>query len=201
MAGIDVKLVIASNNIHKVEEIRQIAPEGFRFTTLGEINFIDELPETTGTIPGNALQKAHTLYGKTGLNCIADDSGLLITALNGDPGVDSAMYAGLPKNDEKNISKVLFEMEGVANREAFFITVIALLINEKEFIFEGKIKGQILSSSRGNNGFGYDPIFKPDSSPLSFAEMNSTEKNKFSHRAIAIGKMISFLKNNKTEWE
>ncbi len=201
MAEIDVELVIASNNIHKVEEIRKIAPQGFIFTTLQDINFTEELPETTGTITGNALQKARVLYNKTGKNCVADDSGLLITALDGAPGVDSAMYAGLPKNEALNIRKVLHEMESFTNREAWFVTVIALLINDKEFVFEGRVRGEILSVPRGENGFGYDPVFKPDGSECSFAEMTDNEKNNHSHRAIAVGKMVRFLKEHEEVWK
>ncbi|CAN5556600.1 non-canonical purine NTP diphosphatase [soil metagenome] len=193
MAQSAIKLVIASNNQHKVNEIRESAPPGFIFSTLNENNFTMELPETTGTINGNALQKARTFWKLTGLNCLADDSGLIIHALDGRPGVDSAFYAGLPRNDSANINKVLTELIEMKDRSAYFITIMALIINGKEHIFEGVIKGNIANSPIGDHGFGYDPIFIPDGENRTFAQMSSLEKNAMSHRSRALRLVVKFL--------
>ena len=193
MALVESPFVIASNNAHKVLEIRELAPEGFVFKSLSDIDFTDELEETSGTIQGNALQKARKLWQITNFNCVADDSGLIITALNGEPGVDSAIYAGEPKNDQKNIEKVLFLMKDASLRNAYFVTILALIIDGKEYLFEGRIDGTITTSSRGTNGFGYDSIFIPESADLTFAEMSSEQKNANSHRSRAVQKMIEFI--------
>jgi XTP/dITP diphosphohydrolase len=193
MALVEFQFVIASNNTHKVVEIRQLAPIGFDFKSLSDINFTDDLEETSGTIEGNALQKARKLWQLAGFNCVADDSGLIIEALNGDPGVDSAIYAGQPKNDQKNIEKVLLLMKDASSRNAYFITILALILDGKEFLFEGRIDGTITTSPRGKNGFGYDSIFIPENTDLTFAEMSSEQKNANSHRSKAVQKMIEFI--------
>jgi XTP/dITP diphosphohydrolase len=193
MALVEFQFVIASNNTHKVVEIRELAPKGFVFKSLSDIDFTDELEETLGTIEGNALQKARKLWQLTGFNCVADDSGLIIEALNGEPGVDSAVYAGEPKNDQNNIEKVLFLMKDISARNAYFVTILALIIDGKEFLFEGRIDGTITTSQRGTNGFGYDSIFIPENTNLTFAEMSSEEKNANSHRSRAVQKMIEFI--------
>ncbi len=196
MDGIGTSLVIASNNLHKVSEIRKICPPGFALLTLNDINFTEELPETSGTIPGNALQKARTLWQKTHLACFSDDSGLLVEALDGAPGVNSATYAGEPRSDVTNVRKLLDDMEGVINRKAAFVTVIALILGGKEYLFEGRIDGVIAQGRRGTGGFGYDPVFIPEGSGRSFAEMTPEEKNSNSHRSRAVAQLIDFLKNH-----
>jgi XTP/dITP diphosphohydrolase len=170
-------------------------PPSIELLSLFDINFHDEIEETESTIEGNALLKARAIYTKTQLNCFADDSGLLIDALNGEPGVYSARYAGEPKNDEANLQKVLHQLSGVENRKAHFKTVMALIIDGKEFLCEGVINGSIISTKKGSNGFGYDPIFVPDGYSKTFAELDFKEKSTISHRALALNKMISTLNN------
>ena len=187
-------LVFASNNIYKLTEIRELLPEGYIIRTLNDIGCTDELPETGTTIEANALQKAGYIFQKFKMNCFADDSGLEIDALQGEPGVHSAYYAGLPRNDEKNIQLVLEKMKGVKNRSARFKTIIAWIDNGKKFFFEGLLSGSIANSPRGKKGFGYDPIFIPEASNRTLAELTSEEKNKISHRAKAVAKFIKSLK-------
>lgn len=182
----ELSLVLATNNPHKVKEIRDILPESFNFLTLSEAGVTAQLPETTGTIPGNALQKARAVRELTGLNCLADDSGLMVEALNGEPGVDSAHFAGLPPNPEANNAKLLNLMMRLKNRKASFITVLALILDGEERLFEGRVKGTIATELRGSEGFGYDPLFIPDGYTLTFAEMQAEEKNRISHRAKAL---------------
>jgi XTP/dITP diphosphohydrolase len=158
---------------------------------------LDELPETTGTIPGNALQKARFTFEVTGKNCLADDSGLLVESLDNQPGVDSAFYAGLPRNDQRNIEKLLINLQDKTNRKARFITVLALILDGKEFLFEGEVVGEITHSPSGNLGFGYDPVFVPKGYQHTFAELDPDLKNKISHRANALQKMVDFLANYK----
>jgi len=193
MANLATELLIASNNQHKVTEIRKMTPPGFIFYTLDDKNFTLELPETSGTISGNALQKARFVWNNTKLNCLSDDSGLCVTALDGKPGVDSAFYAGLPRNDNANIALLLKKLEGKSERKAEFLTVMALIINGQELIFEGRVEGTISDKPMGNSGFGYDPIFIPKGYDLTFAQMGEEEKNKISHRKNALNKVIAFL--------
>jgi XTP/dITP diphosphohydrolase len=191
-----MKLVIATNNIHKINEIRHLLNEKIEILTLGDIGCQVELPETEMTIEGNAAQKAFFVYERFNINCFADDTGLEIAALNGEPGVFSARYAGENCTYEDNIRKVLTAMQKKKNRSARFKTVIALIINRKLEIFEGIVEGIICDQKRGNNGFGYDPIFQPVGLEKTFAEISLEEKNRISHRAIALQKLVNYLKNN-----
>ena len=190
-------LVIASNNKHKVEEIRQLFHEhhlSIQLQTMQDIDCYDDIAETAETIEGNASLKSVYIADKFMMNCFADDTGLLVDALAGAPGVYSARYAGEQKSDADNCNKLLKELEISTNRQAHFKTVISLQWNKKEYLFEGIIHGTIADSPRGNNGFGYDPLFIPRGETKTFAEMTHSEKNKMSHRAIAINKLLTFLK-------
>ena len=191
-----MQLIFATHNKNKVKEVKSLMPQTLSIVSLDEIKLLDEIEETATTIEGNALLKAQTIFKQTGQNCFADDSGLLVTALNGAPGVYSARYAGDKKNDEANMQKLLHELATTENRNAHFKTVIALIIEGKEYLFEGIINGKIISEKKGNDGFGYDPIFVPDGYTETFAQMNSETKNAISHRGIALKKMIEFLKTN-----
>ena len=188
-----VKLLLATNNAKKVEEIRKLLPTGFKLLTLNDIGFFDEIPETTNTIEGNSRQKAWYVFSRTGMNCLSDDSGLEINALDGRPGVDSAHYAGLPPNNFENIGLVLREMDGEQDRSARFVTVMTLVIDGNEYQFDGEISGAITTGPLGANGFGYDPIFIPQGFDSTFAEMEAVEKNKISHRANALDKLKDFF--------
>ncbi|HEV7231037.1 MAG TPA: non-canonical purine NTP diphosphatase [Bacteroidia bacterium] len=191
-----MRLVFATGNKHKLSEITQLVPPDFTILDLQDIGCFEEIPETAPTIPENALQKARYVFSKYACNCFADDTGLEVNALNGEPGVYSARYAGEEKSAEKNISKVLSELAVSADRGARFRTVIALIINGKELLFEGIVEGEILTERRGTAGFGYDPIFKPAGFTKSFAEMSAAEKNACSHRAIAVNKLVDYLKTH-----
>ena len=185
-------IIFATNNLHKIAEVVKVLPPSISILTLKDINCLEELPETHPTITENAIEKAMYVANKYKVNCFADDSGLCIEALNGEPGVNSAMYAGT-RNSEDNIVKVLNKLADVTNRNAYFTTVIALVINSVCHVFEGKIHGKITTDCKGNNGFGYDPIFIPNGYNKTFAEMSNEEKNNISHRAIASKKMAEFL--------
>jgi XTP/dITP diphosphohydrolase len=187
------KLIFATNNQHKLEEVSHLIKGNYKILSLKDINCFEEIPETSDTIKGNASQKSHYIYDKFGIDCFADDTGLEIEALDGRPGVYSARYAGEEHNFEKNMNKVLAEMNGITNRKARFKTVISLILNGKENFFEGIIYGIILTEKRGQEGFGYDPIFQPIGYNLAFAEMPLEEKNKISHRAIAIQNLVNYL--------
>ena len=186
------KLIFATNNPNKLREIRS-AVSSHKIISLEEIGIKEEIPETGSTLHENALQKAAYIFNKTGEDCFADDTGLEIAALDKRPGVYSARYAGINCSAEDNINKVLDELDGVTNRNAVFKTVIALIINGKEFFFQGGIDGNILTNKTGHQGFGYDPIFLPNGYEISFAEMSLDEKNNISHRAKAVKKLIHFL--------
>jgi len=188
-----MKLVFATNNINKLSEIRSLVPLGIEILSLKDINCNEVLPETNPTLHENALQKAKYIYENYGFNCIADDTGLEIDSLGGDPGVYSARYAGEDCRQEDNIKKVLDKLEGVEKRSAKFITVIALIIEGRETLFTGECMGRITKTKGGFEGFGYDPIFIPEGNELTFAEMNQDEKGKISHRAKAVRKLLSFL--------
>lgn len=188
-----MKFVIATNNIFKVEEIRHALGRRIELLTLNDIGFSGDIPESEKTIEGNAIQKARYIYERYKINCFADDTGLEIEALNGEPGVYSARYAGEGCRFEDNIKKVLSAMRTAQNRSARFRTVIALIINGKPETFEGVVKGIICKRKRGKNGFGYDPIFQPEGMNKTFAEIPLEEKNKMSHRAIAIRKLVHYL--------
>lgn len=187
-------LVFATNNAHKLEEVRAILGNDFKIASLKEIGCHDDIPETADTLEGNAMQKAQYIKDKFGMDCFADDTGLEVEALNNAPGVFSARYAGPGHDSEANMKKLLHEMEGKENRKARFRTVIALLLDGKEYTFEGIVKGNIIEEKRGDSGFGYDPIFVPEGYDLTFAELGNDIKNKISHRAEAVKKLSAFLK-------
>lgn len=189
-----MKLVFATNNKHKLEELQAILGDDFTLLSLKDMECFDEIPEEQPTLEGNASQKAFYIYDKFRMNCFADDTGLEISALNGEPGVFSARYAGEDKNPEANMNKVLEKMAKINNRKARFRTVISLVIDGEEKQFEGIVNGEILTEKRGNLGFGYDPVFKPDGFNQSFAEMNLEIKNKISHRGRAVKKLVDYLK-------
>lgn len=174
-------------------EVSAILSSDFQLLSLKDINCFEEIPETQETIEGNALQKARYISEKFGIDCFADDTGLIVESLNGAPGVYSARYAGEECNAENNILKLLKELDGKKNRKACFKTVAALILDGNEYLFEGKICGQILKEKRGNEGFGYDPVFLPDGYDLSFAQMSMDIKNEISHRALAMRKLSDFL--------
>ncbi len=186
--------VFATRNKNKVNEINQLIPESIKVLSLHDVHCMEDIPETEDTIEGNAALKSFYVYEKYHHNCFADDTGLEIEALDNRPGVYSARYARVDCIADNNIAKVLDEMKGIENREARFKTIISLVIDGNEIQFEGIIKGSILNEKLGNNGFGYDSIFVPEGQSLSFAEMELTEKNKISHRAIAVNKLVEYLK-------
>ena len=188
-----MKFVFATRNKHKVAEIQLLIPNPIRVLSLHDVHCMEDIPETTPTIEGNASQKAFYVYEKYHHNCFADDTGLEIEALSGNPGVRSARYAGEDMNEENNIRKVLNEMDGIAHRKARFKTVISLVIDGREMQFDGLMHGSIIHEKRGSNGFGYDPIFIPDGYSRTFAEMDLSEKNKISHRAMAVNKLVEYL--------
>jgi XTP/dITP diphosphohydrolase len=189
-----MELIFASNNKHKLEEVRSVMGAECTILSLSDIDCHDEIPEEKPDLAGNALQKAHYIYQKYHRNCFSDDTGLEIEALNGCPGVYSARYAGNECSFEDNMNKVLEEMQPFTNRKACFRTVIALILEEKEYLFEGRVDGIILREKHGRQGFGYDPIFQPLGYDISFAEMDLNEKNTISHRGEALEKLWRFLK-------
>jgi XTP/dITP diphosphohydrolase len=191
-----MKLVFATNNLNKLKEVQEMLSNSIEILSLNDISCFDEVDETETTLDGNAKLKANYITQKFGYNCFADDTGLEVDGLEGKPGVYSARFAGEPSNSEKNIQKVLSELENKTNRKAQFRTVICLNIDENQYLFEGTCKGEILTRKKGEKGFGYDPIFKPEGYSTSFAEMSSEEKNKISHRGIAIQKLVQFLKKS-----
>ncbi len=190
-----MELVFATNNNHKLEEIQAMLGNSFQLKSLQDINCFDDIPETGNTLEKNASQKSLYIYDKYNINCFADDTGLEIEALNGDPGVYSARYAGDEKDAQKNMQKVLSNLQGIENRQAKFRTVISLILDGKEYQFEGAVYGTILEKEVGGKGFGYDPIFLPNGYNVSFAQMELTCKNEISHRAKAVYKLVEFLKN------
>lgn len=190
------KIVFATNNPHKLEEIQQLLGQEVKLLSLADIQCQEEIPETSETLEGNASQKAFYVFDKYGYNCFADDTGLEIDALNGRPGVYSARYAGEEKSSEKNMDKVLAELDNNNQRTARFRTVISLIIDGKETQFEGVVEGEMLRQRQGGKGFGYDPIFQPKGYKSSFAEMGLDEKNTISHRARATRQLIAYLKDH-----
>ncbi len=187
------KLIFATNNQHKVDEIRVVLGNIFDIITLKEAGIDIDIPEPYDTLEANATEKSSTIYKLTKNNCFSEDTGLEVDSLNGGPGVKSARYAGNERSFDANIDKLLDKMQASNKREAHFRTVISLILNGEEKQFEGICKGLILKERRGINGFGYDPVFIPDGSSKTFAEMNIEEKSKFSHRKKAITKLIDFL--------
>jgi XTP/dITP diphosphohydrolase len=193
-----MKLIFASRNENKFLEIEKIIPKKIQLGNLNELNFYDEIPENEETIEGNATFKAEFIHSKFGVNVFADDTGLEVEVLNGKPGVHSARFAGIECDSNKNINKLLELLENKKNRKARFKTIIVLIFKQQFYQFEGTVNGEILFDRKGKNGFGYDSIFKPKGFDKSFAELSIDIKNKISHRAIAMSKLIDFIKEIKS---
>lgn len=191
-----MKLVFATNNKHKLQEVRDIVGNRVEVLSLSDIGCCDDIPETADTLQGNALIKARHIYGKYGIDCFADDTGLEVEALGGAPGVYSARYAGEECDSEANMRKLLENLTGKSNRNAQFRTVIALIIDGKEMLFDGIVKGTIATEKKGDSGFGYDPIFIPEGHTESFAQMSGEMKNSMSHRFRATQQLGDYLKEN-----
>lgn len=191
-----MKLVFATNNLNKLKEVQEMLSSSIEIVSLKDINCFDEVDETEPTLEGNAKLKADYITENFGYNCFADDTGLEVESLDGKPGVYSARFAGEPANSEHNMQKLLTDLEDNKNRKAQFRTAVCLNLDNKQYLFEGVCKGDILKEKQGEKGFGYDPIFKPAGFSESFAEMKSEEKNKISHRGIAIQQLVAFLKEN-----
>jgi XTP/dITP diphosphohydrolase len=192
-----MQIVFATNNDNKIKEIKNILGSSFNLLSLKDLNIDKDIPENEPTLEGNAMYKARYIHRILKVNVFADDTGLEVDALNGLPGIHSARFAGENKDSEANIEKALSMMDNVLNRKARFRTVIALIFNGEEFLFEGIVNGQIVHEKRGNKGFGYDPVFLPDGKDLTFAEMSLDEKNRISHRAKAFKKLKEFLLHNQ----
>ena len=188
-------LLFATNNSHKLREIREIIGDSISILSLKDAGFEEEIPETSDTLEGNACQKARYVYERTGRDCFADDTGLFIEALDGRPGVYSARYAGEGCTFDDNIRKVLSEMGNTENRKASFRCVVCLILEGKEHLFEGRVDGIILKERKGTDGFGYDPVFQPNGQSQTFSQMPPYLKNGISHRGRVIGKMLRFLGN------
>lgn len=189
------KIVFATNNAHKLQELRQIVGEDFEILSLADIGCTDDIPETADTLDGNALMKAQYIKEHYGMDCFSDDTGLEIDALGGEPGVYSARYGGVAHDSERNMDKVLMKLQGVTDRSARFRTVIALIEGDKVTKFEGKVEGRILTERHGDEGFGYDPIFAPvEADGRTFAQMTAQEKNAISHRGRATAALVKHLK-------
>lgn len=190
-------LIFATNNKHKLEEISSILNNKYKMLGLDGIGFSGDIPETGTTLTENASIKSHFIFDRYQIDCFSDDTGLEIVALDGRPGVYSARYAGEDGNAKKNIKKILHELQGIENRTARFRTVISLIMGGKEYFFEGKVEGKIIENEKGTAGFGYDPVFIPDGYHQTFAELPAEVKNKISHRANAMKKLIDFLNINR----
>lgn len=188
-----MKIVFATNNAHKLREVQQTVGDKFEIVSLRECGVVEDIPENEPTLEGNALAKARYIYSRTGLSCFADDTGLEVDALGGEPGVRSARYATDGHDDEANKRLLLERMEGKENRGAQFRTAIALILDGEEYLFEGVVRGEILTQECGNGGFGYDPLFAPEGRSESFAEMSAEEKNAISHRGRAVRKLAEYL--------
>ena len=188
-----MKLIFATNNAHKLREVAEIVGEKFELLTLRDCGITEDIPEEQPTLEGNALQKARYIYERTGFDCFADDTGLEVDALGGEPGVRSARYATDGHDDEANKRLLLERMEGVESRGAQFRTAVALIIGGKEYLFEGIVRGQITHSELGDGGFGYDPLFVPEGYSESFAQMSAEQKNAISHRGRAVRALAEFL--------
>lgn len=192
-----MKIIFATNNRHKLEEVQQMLGGAYRLLTPPDCGITEEIPEEQPTIEGNASQKANYIYTKTETDCFADDTGLEVEALDGEPGVYSARYAGEAKDNNANMDLLLTKLNGKTNRKARFRTVIALIIDGTEHHFEGIVTGTIRESKSGDHGFGYDPVFEPDGYDITFAEMDMETKNRISHRGRAVQKLVEFLKAYK----
>ncbi len=190
-----IRLIFASRNPNKVGEIKAILGPGFRIGGLEELGLREDIPEPFHSLEENALAKARFVHTRFGVNCFADDTGLEVNALGGKPGVQSARYAGPAKDDHANIRKLLSELSGITDRSAQFRTVIALILDKKEYLFGGVVRGNITTLPVGQQGFGYDPVFIPQGYTSTFAEMEATEKNRISHRQAAIRKLANFLQD------
>lgn len=188
-----MQLVSATNNKNKIIEIKRLLPDYIKLLSLQEIKCLEDIPETSDTIKGNAIQKAEYVYKNYGYNCFADDTGLEVESLNGEPGVYSARYAGEQKNADDNMELLLSKLNEKENRKARFITIIALIIDGKINCFEGIVEGTITKEKSGKEGFGYDPIFKPNGYNITFSEMKLDDKNKISHRGKAVKKLVDYL--------
>lgn len=191
-------LIFATNNQHKVNEVRQVLGNLFKIVTLKEAGIDIDIPEPHNTLEANATEKSTTIFNLTGKNCFSEDTGLEVAALNGEPGVRSARYAGNTSSPQLNIKKLLQTLAGIPNRQARFRTIISLIINREEMLFEGICDGEITAEESGTSGFGYDPVFIPAGSHITFGEMTLAEKSTFSHRKKAMDKLISFLANQST---
>lgn len=187
------EIVFATNNAHKLEEIRQILGDRFKVRSLADIGCSEDIPETADTLEGNALLKARYIKEHYGYDCFADDTGLMVDALGGAPGVYSARYAGPGHDSEANMRLLLKNLEGASMRAARFVTVIALIFDSREELFTGSVEGEILTAPRGDGGFGYDPVFLPQGETLTFAQMSAEAKNAISHRARASAKLADYL--------
>ena len=190
-----MKIVFATNNPNKLKEIQSLIPKEIEIISLNEIGYNEDILETGDSLEANAFQKAHYIKDNFNYDCFADDTGLEIDELNGDPGVYSARYAGPERNENANMNKVLNELKGKKNRKAQFRTAIALILKGEEHLFEGKIEGYISKDKQGNEGFGYDPIFIPENDIRSFAQMSMQEKGAISHRGRAVKKLVAYLNN------
>lgn len=190
------RLIFATNNQHKIDEMRSVLGDYFELVTLHEAGIDIDIPEPYDTLEENASEKAKVIYSMTGTDCFSEDTGLEVETLNGEPGVKSARYSG-GRDFGENINKLLANLDGISNRKAQFRAVLALIIKGKEYQFEGICKGTILAKQHGEGGFGYDPVFVPDGSQKTFAEMDITEKNLYSHRRIAADKLVLFLQTNR----
>lgn len=188
-----MKIVFATNNAHKLDEVRQVVGEKFEIVSLRECGIVEDIPENEPTLEGNALAKARYIYERTGFNCFADDTGLEVDTLGGEPGVRSARYATDGHDDEANKRLLLERLQGEENRAAQFRTAVALILGGKEYLFEGIVRGEIALEQHGEGGFGYDPLFFPEGGDLTFAQMSSEEKNAISHRGRAVRKLAEFL--------
>ena len=188
-----MKIVFVTNNAHKLGEVRQVVGDKFEIVSLRECGIVEDIPENEPTLEGNALAKARYIFNRTGLDCFADDTGLEVDALGGEPGVRSARYATDGHDDEANKRLLLERLQGVENRAAQFRTAVALIIGGKEYLFEGIVRGEIAHEERGEGGFGYDPLFFPEGGELTFAQMSGEAKNAISHRGRAVRKLADFL--------
>jgi len=191
------KIIFATNNAHKLSEVQALLGDAFELVTLKECGITEDIPETAATLEGNALQKARYVFEKTGADCFADDTGLEVEALGGEPGVHSARYATDGHDFAANNRLLLKNLEGQSNRNARFRTVIALILEGKEYLFEGIVEGTIATSESGCEGFGYDPLFVPSGEIVTFAQMSAEAKNAISHRGRAVAKLVNFLKDGK----
>jgi XTP/dITP diphosphohydrolase len=192
-----MKIVFATNNINKIKEIQSMLPESIEIISLESIGCFEEIPETADTIEENAIMKANYVTDKYGFDCFADDTGLEVDALNGEPGVYSARYAGEQRSSEDNMDKLLLNLQGKGNRNAQFKTVITLNLNGEQYLFTGIARGEITLEKNGNQGFGYDPIFRPENYQETFAQLSLETKNRISHRGKATQELIAFLNKNR----